>query len=82
MPFTGGVGGHSPSGLTPSRWLFSGTLNAIVMTAARTPTIAPATTHQLPGWRNWTTAMTPTTTASTAAPKYASRKAALEFASR
>ncbi len=59
----------------------SGTLKAIVMIAPSTPKIAPANSHPLPGCRIWTTAATPTAAASSAAPRYASRKGALEFAS-
>jgi hypothetical protein len=64
-----------------SRWLFSGTLNTIVMSAPSTPNIAPANSHPLPGCRIWTTATTPTATASNVAPKYANRNGPLELAS-
>ncbi len=59
----------SPAGSTVSRWLLSGTLNAIVMIAPSTPKIAPASSHPLPGLPIWTTATTPTATASTDAPR-------------
>src|SRR5690349_23441403 len=51
------------------------------MTAPRTPTAAPISNHQLPGWFSRIIEVAPTATARMVAPKYPIRKAALALAS-
>ena len=64
----------NPTGLTVSRWLLIGTLNAMVMIAAKIPKTAPTRTHTLPGCR-MEDGDHPDHHPRIVAPKYAERKA-------